>query len=38
MNNSEKRYLRLTPEHCFDITLADFGQITNNDFMQLEVE
>ena len=25
-------------EHCFDVTLADFEQITNNDFMQLKAE
>ena len=26
------------PKHCFDITLADFEQIMNNDFIQLEAD
>ena len=41
MNNFEKnirknRLTNIAPEHCFDATLADFEQITNNDFMELE--
>ena len=31
--------MNIAPEHCFDVTLADFEQIINNDyFMQLEAE
>ena len=26
------------PKHCFDVTLADFEQIINNNFIQLEAE
>ena len=32
------RLINITPEHCFVITLADFEQIINNDFIQLEAE
>ena len=41
MNNFEKnirknRLTSIAPKYCFDATLADFEQITNNGFMQLE--
>ena len=26
------------PKHCFDVTLADFEQIINNNFIQFEAE
>ena len=32
------RLINIAPEHCFVITLADFEQIINNDFIQLEAE
>ena len=43
MNNFEKlirknRLINISPEHCFDITLADFGQIINNGFIQFGTE
>ena len=45
MNNSEKllsdkiiRLINIAPEHCFDVTSAEFVQIINNDFIQLEAE
>ena len=43
MNNYEKFYLAnrlidIVPEHCFDVTLANFEEIINNDFIQLEAE
>ena len=34
----KNRNVNITPEHCFDVTLADFEQIINNDFIQLEAE
>ena len=30
--------INIAPEHCFDVTLADFEQIINNDFIQLEAQ
>ena len=30
--------MNIAPEHCFDVTLADFEQIINNDIMQMEAE
>ena len=30
--------MNIAPEHCFDVTLADFEQIINNDFSKLEIE
>ena len=30
--------MNTAPEHCFDVTLADFEQIINNDIMQMEAE
>ena len=30
--------MNIAPEHCFDVTLADFEQIINNDLIQLEDE
>ena len=43
MNNSEKLLsekidLLISLEHCFDVTSAEFVQIINNDFIQLEAE
>ena len=42
MNNFEKLYptrlIDIAPKHFFDITLADFEEIINNDFIQLETE
>ena len=43
MKNFKKLYLKnrlinIAPEHCFDHILADFEQIINNDFIQLEAE
>ena len=39
MNNFEKiDLLNIVHEHCFYVTLADFEQIINNDFIQLEAE
>ena len=45
VNNFEKLYLKkkkrlinIAPEHFFDVTLADFEQIINNDFIQLEAK
>ena len=32
------RLIDMVLEHCFDVTLADFEQIINNDFMQLKAE
>ena len=34
----QNRLIDMVLEHCFDVTLADFEQITNNDFMQLKAE
>ena len=34
----KNRLINLAPEHCFDLTLADFEQIIDNDFIQLEAE
>ena len=34
----KNRLINLAPEHCFDFTLADFEQIIDNDFIQLEAE
>ena len=34
----KKRLNNIAPEHCFGVTLADFEQIINIDFMQLEAE
>ena len=31
-------FINIALEHCFDITLAEFDQIINNDFIQLEIE
>ena len=38
MNNFEKLYqknrlINIAPEHCFDVTLTEFEQIINNDFI-----
>ena len=30
--------VNIAPVHCFDVTLAEFEQVMNNDFMQLEAE
>ena len=30
--------VNIAPLHCFDVTLAEFEQVMNNDFMQLEAE
>ena len=43
MNNFEQLYpknrlINIVPERCFDVTLADFEQIINNDFMQSGAE
>ena len=40
MNNFEKLYKLsdIPPEHCFDVALADFEQIINNNFTQQEAE
>ena len=40
MNNFEKLYrlIGIALQHCFDVTLADFKQIINNDFTQLEAK
>ena len=41
MNNHNKRPYRLidiAPEYCFDVTLGDFKQIIENDFIKLEAE
>ena len=34
----QNRLIDTALEHCFDVTLADFEQIINNDFMQLKGE
>ena len=34
----KNRLINIAPEHCFDVTLADFEQIINNDFIQLQAE
>ena len=34
----QKRLIGIAPEHCFGFTLADFEQIINNDFIQLEAK
>ena len=34
----QNRLIDMALEHCFDVTLADFEQIINNDFMQLKGE
>ena len=34
----KNRLINLASEHCFDFTLADFEQIIDNDFIQLEAE
>ena len=34
----KNRLTNIAPEHYFDIILADFEKIINNDFMQLEDE
>ena len=34
----QNRLAGIAPEHCFDVTLSDLEQITNNDFIQLEAE
>ena len=34
----KNRLINIAPEHYFDIILADFEKIINNDFMQLEDE
>ena len=33
---TQKRLIDIAPEHCFDVTLADFAQIIDNDFIKLE--
>ena len=43
MSNFEKLYPRnrlinIAPKHCFDVTLANFEQIINKDFIELEAE
>ena len=43
MNNFEKLYPQnrpsdVAPEHCFDLNLADFEWVINNNFIQLEAE
>ena len=43
MNNFEKlirknRFINVTLEHCFEVTVANFEQIINNDFIQFEAE
>ena len=43
MNKFEKfirknRLFNIAPEQCFDVTLADFEQTMNSDFIQLEAE
>ena len=30
------RFINIVPRHCFDVTLADFEQMINNDLIQLE--
>ena len=30
--------INIAPEHCFGVTLADFEQIINNNFIQLKAE
>ena len=34
----KNRLTSIAPEHCFDVTLADFEQIINNDFIQSKDE
>ena len=34
----QSRLIGIVPEHCFNITLADFEQIINNDIKQLEAD
>ena len=34
----QNRLIDIVPEHCFNITLADFEQIINNDIKQLEAD
>ena len=34
----KNRFINIAPEHCFDVTFADFEQIINNDVIQLEAE
>ena len=34
----KKRLVNIAPGHCFDVALANFEQIINNDFIQLEAE
>ena len=34
----KNRFINTASEHCFEVTLADFEQIINNDFIQLETE
>ena len=34
----KNRVIIIAPNHCFDVVLADFEQILNNDFIQLEAE
>ena len=43
MNNFEKlipknRFINVTLEYCFEVTVANFEQIINNDFIQFEAE
>ena len=43
MNNFEKiirknRFINVTLQHCFEVTVANFEQIINNDFIQFEAE
>ena len=43
MNNFEKlirknRFINVTLEHCLEVTVANFEQIINNDFIQFEAE
>ena len=32
----QNRPIDIVPEHCFDVTLATFEQINNNDLIQME--
>ena len=34
----KNRLIDIAPEHCFGVTLADFEQIINNGFIQLDAE
>ena len=34
----QNRLIEIAPVHCFHVTLADFGQIINDDFIHLEAD